>query len=141
MKTIINGQEYEVLRPGVYVLYQNGKERMRVWNVGEIIADRRKQLHISQDQLAEAVGLNRSTISRYESGIAKKIPHDVAEAIATTLNCTVDYLMGRSDEPNQIFQMPNYDAQAERVLTYFKKLSAEQKNAVETMIKTMIKEE
>lgn len=39
-----------------------------VANVGEFIHSARRQRHLTQAQMAELVGVNRVTISRYESG-------------------------------------------------------------------------
>lgn len=140
MKVMIHGEEYDVVRPGVYSRNENGIE-LRVWVTGDIIADRRKKMHLSQDQLAEATGLNRSSISRYESGKAKKIPHDVLEAIAKRLNCTTDYLTALTDDPNESLSDSGYDDQTLRAMAYYARLSPEQRNAIDLTMKSMLKEE
>ena len=89
MEKIIDGLLYQQLRPGVYIYYQNGEERVRAWYTGEIIAARRKELKLTQRQLADAVNLNRSTLSRYESGEYKKIDFNMLEALAKALDTSV----------------------------------------------------
>lgn len=47
-------------------------------NVRNLMKQRRKELGMSADDLAEALGVSRSTIFRYESGQIQKIPINVA---------------------------------------------------------------
>ena len=133
-------ETFMMVRPGVYSKKVNGIE-LRRWDTGKIIAWRRKQLHLSQEELAKAVGLNRSSISRYESGDAKKIPYNILEKIASKLNCTIDYLQARTDDPYENLTLPQHDDQAERLMAYFRRLSPDQRDAVEAIVKTMVQEE
>ena len=60
-------------RPGVYDTYDdNGICVDTIVKTGEIIKARRHELHMSQQQLADAIGAHKSTISRYESGYIDK---------------------------------------------------------------------
>jgi len=65
--------------------------------VGQRIRERRKQLHLTADWLADAVGIARSTIYRYEGGQIEKIPTDLLQQFATALDTTVGYFMGLED--------------------------------------------
>lgn len=67
--------------------------------VGERMKARRKSLGISADKVAEALGVSRSTIFRYEKGNIDKVPAEQLEPIAKVLETTVGYLMGWLDEP------------------------------------------
>lgn len=62
--------------------------------IGERIKERRKQLGISVDMLAEKLGKNRATIYRYESSDIEKLPTTVLEPLAKALHTTPAYLMG-----------------------------------------------
>lgn len=66
-------------------------------NVGEKIKQRRKELNISADQLAEELGVNRATIYRYERGEIKKVSTDVLLEIADILKISPIELLGISD--------------------------------------------
>ncbi|SES18967.1 helix-turn-helix domain-containing protein [Streptococcus gallolyticus] len=66
-------------------------------NVGERIKRRRKSMKMSADQLAERVGVSRSTIFRYEKGDIEKVGPDVLKGIAKALNTTPSFLMGWDD--------------------------------------------
>lgn len=67
-------------------------------NVGQRIKHRRKELKISADELAKALGKDRSTVFRYEKGDIEKLPLDILEPIAKVLQTTPRYLMGWTEE-------------------------------------------
>ena len=61
---------------------------------GEQMKKRRKQLNMSADELAEKLGVSRSTIFRYEKGDIDKVPVEYIDKLAKVLSTTPDYLMG-----------------------------------------------
>ena len=64
--------------------------------LGDRIKAARKALNLSQDDLAEAIGANRVTISKYENG--KFLPSVTAlNKLADVLNLSPSELTGRSD--------------------------------------------
>ena len=69
--------------------------------VGERIKHRRKELGISADDLAAAVGVSRSTMFRYEKGDIEKVPGDTLVPIANALHTTPQYLMGWVHDPDE----------------------------------------
>lgn len=68
--------------------------------VGERIKNRRKELGISVDDIALAIGKNRATVYRYEKSLIEKIPTNILIPLAKVLNTTPDYLLG-NEENNQ----------------------------------------
>ena len=70
-------------------------------SVGERIKTRRKQLELSADQLADVLGISRSTMFRYESGYIEKFPTSSLEPIAKALHTSVKYLLGWTDDPEE----------------------------------------
>lgn len=62
--------------------------------IGERIKQRRKELGLSVDELAEMLHKNRATIYRYESNEIEKLPTTVLEPLAKALGVTPAYLMG-----------------------------------------------
>jgi len=64
---------------------------------GERITMLRKQLKMSQDDLAKKVGTSAPIIGRYERNEIKP-SIEVAAKIADELGVTVDYLLGGSDK-------------------------------------------
>lgn len=61
---------------------------------GEQMKKRRKQLNMSADELAEKLGVSRSTIFRYEKGDIDKVPAEYIDKLAKALSTTPAYLMG-----------------------------------------------
>lgn len=70
-------------------------------NVGAKIKLRRKELKISADDLADAVGVSRSTIFRYEKGDIEKVGPEVLKKIADKLRISPAELMGWADETSE----------------------------------------
>ena len=64
--------------------------------VGQRIHRRRLELGVSLNDLARALGKNRSTVYRYENSRIEKLPSDALEAIAQALDTTPEALMGWS---------------------------------------------
>lgn len=67
-------------------------------NVGDRIKSIRKQQGISADQLAESIGVSRSTIFRYEKGDIEKMPIEVVANVASSLHVSLIDLMGISND-------------------------------------------
>lgn len=65
---------------------------------GEIIKKRRKELKLTADQVADEIGVSRSTVFRYENGDIEKIPSNVLEPLSKVLKTTTSYLMGNVNE-------------------------------------------
>lgn len=71
---------------------------------GERIRQRRKEIGMNADDLAEAIGVSRSTIFRYENGFIEKVPIDSLLPIAEALHTTPAYLMGWEEEKDSFQQ-------------------------------------
>lgn len=74
-------------------------------NIGQRIKQRRVELGLSVDDIAEKIGKNRATVYRYESSEIEDLPTSVLEPLAKALLTTPAYLMGW--EVNNIFSIPN----------------------------------
>ena len=62
-------------------------------NIGQNIANFRKEKHITQEQLGEAVGVTNRTVSKWESGVSSP-GIDLIPTIASALGITLDQLFG-----------------------------------------------
>ena len=60
----------------------------------------REMKNISQTDLARYVGVVRSAMCHYENG-ARPIPDSIKFQLADYFNVSVDYLLGRDEQPNQ----------------------------------------
>ena len=75
--------------------------------IGEKIRARRKELGLTADQIAERLGLDRTTIYRYERGAINKVPSDVLGKLAIILRTSPLYLMGLSDDSDDEVHFDN----------------------------------
>lgn len=67
--------------------------------IGQRIAERRSALGLTMDDVAQKIGVAKSTIQRYEKGQIQKIKLPVIESIASALNVNPAWIVGRSDDP------------------------------------------
>ena len=61
------------------------------------IASERARLGLSQDELAQRVGRNRTTIVRWEAN-SGRVSGETLLMLADLFGCSVDYLLGRTDD-------------------------------------------
>ena len=54
-------------------------------SIGELIRDKRKYLKLSQQELADKIGVSKSAISRYESGQIGNMGIDKAQSLVKAL--------------------------------------------------------
>lgn len=70
-------------------------------NIGDRIKQRRSELNLTVDELAEKTGKSRATIYRYENGDIENMPTPVLEPLAKALETTPADLMGWIDVANE----------------------------------------
>lgn len=76
-----------------------GKDQEIIGNaLGRCIKERRKELGINADTLAEKVGIGRATAFRYENGTIKDIKTSTLMKIAEVLNTSPNDLLGWADD-------------------------------------------
>lgn len=62
-------------------------------NTGQIVMIARRELHMTQDQLAKEVGISRQTLARIESGNYMNFTAQTAVRIARALGLSLDVLL------------------------------------------------
>lgn len=75
--------------------------------MGSRIKELRTNKGLTQEDLAEILGVNRVNISHYESGKISNIPSDKLDLLANVFNTNVDYIMGRSNFQEKIDKEPS----------------------------------
>ena len=71
-------------------------------NIGERIKQLRREKGLTQEQLAEKIGVERSSIGKYEGKSKNVIPSDDVKArLADFFGVSVDFLIGLSDIRSQ----------------------------------------
>ena len=66
-------------------------------SVAEKIVQLRKYHELSQNELSERIGINRSVLNRIEKG-TRPVRDDELEIFADYFNVSTDYLLGRNSE-------------------------------------------
>lgn len=75
---------------------------------GERLKRLRKEQGLSADELAAMIGVDRSTIYRYERGDISKAPVNVIPPLAKALQTTPQYLLGWDEKPAFHWIDPDY---------------------------------
>ena len=63
-------------------------------SIGKNIKNRRKELDLTQEDIAKRIGVSKQTVQKYESGVIANIPSDKIEMVAEILKTTPAKLMG-----------------------------------------------
>lgn len=80
------------------------------------IRARRLELGLSLQELANRTGLNKSTLQRYETSQIDKLPLERAQAIASGLETSVEFILGLDggnvevSDVNRIYSVPVFDS-------------------------------
>lgn len=97
---------------------------------------RRKELGLKAEDIAEKIGVSRSTMFRYENGDIEKLPINHLVPIAKALHTSVDFLMGWTDEKEPI--PVEGDGQSQEFSELFERLDNEQKDLIIRAIKGIL---
>jgi transcriptional regulator with XRE-family HTH domain len=77
--------------------------------LGERIAKLRKELKLSQYELADRLGYSRGKLSNYEQG-SRQPDYDTLQKLADFFGVTTDYLLGRTnDKKGFVNEKDNYN--------------------------------
>lgn len=88
--------------------------------VGERLRTARKAAEMSQQQLADVIGTHVMVISAWERDT--RAPNgDSLDAIAGALGVSVDYLLGRSDDPAGVIAESDLSPDELRVLSLYRR--------------------
>jgi len=63
-------------------------------SIGSKVKERRKELGLTQEELANRLKTTKQTIYKYENEIVTNLPSDRIEQLAKALDTTPQYLMG-----------------------------------------------
>lgn len=66
-------------------------------NIGKRIKTIRKEMNITQQELADKIGKSKSTIEKYEAGKVENIPYSTIKDIAIALNISTDKICTPED--------------------------------------------
>lgn len=74
--------------------------------IGEKIKELRKQKKLTQEDLAKLLGLNRTTISKWERPGGSEPDIATIKKLADIFGVTTDYLLGHTDNPTKQRDLP-----------------------------------
>lgn len=75
----------------------------------EKIKERRKELGLSAETVADKLGISPATMYRYEKNDIKKFPIDILKPLADVLHTTPDYLMGWSENSENSLNLTSHE--------------------------------
>ena len=110
--------------------------------VHSIIRDNRLRLQYTKAELAEKVGVNASTITRWESGEVANMTRKNMIKLAAALQISPKDLLGKSDDvPDSAPLTPEItlSKNEEELLVLYKKLDSEDKAEIKGEIRGMLK--
>lgn len=83
-------------------------------SIGKRILKLRKDLNLSQKELADKVGITEASLSRYENNLREPKAEIIAK-ISEVLGCSTDYLLGRTDNKNKCIKSNLYENNAKSI--------------------------
>ena len=105
-------------------------------NIGDRIKQKRLANNLTLEEIGKTLGLNKSTISKYESGLIS-IPSDKIEKLAKILNTTPAYLMGWEENSKELKSVEDLDFSGiNRIAAHFEgdKFSEDDLNEIQNFI-------
>ncbi len=100
----------------------------------------RREYGVSQQRLADAIGVSQSSINKYENhNIEPDI--DILKRLADYFNTSIDFIVGYTDERQRIERTESYrlsQPEADLLLRY-RSLAEEEKHCVQVVIDTLAK--
>ena len=101
----------------------------------------REKRNINQQKIAVELEISQESISKYENGNAFP-SREILIKLADYLNCSIDYLMGRTDNPSlNKEKISTEDEKIENLIFRYNKLSDENKNKLEGCLLALEQEE
>lgn len=108
------------------------------------LKETRYERGVSAKELAEYLGINKSTIHRYETGDFKSIKKSVLEDIAKYLNVNPDYLIGATDQKHTVKEaedlLSTITDGEKMLLELFRQVPVESQQMVLSMIRIALKQ-
>ena len=100
----------------------------------------RQEYGISQQRLAEAIGVSQPSINKYENhNIEPEI--EVLKRMADYFNTSIDFIVGHTDirrkiEHTDVFHLNQFETE---VITRFRSLDEEEKRCIDLTINTFLR--
>ena len=103
----------------------------------------REERNVSAAELADVLGVNKTTIYRYETGAFKALKADLLHGIADYLGVNPDYLIGATDDRRPVKETEELLADItdgeQMLLELFRQVPADRQQMVLDMIRIALK--
>jgi len=91
-------------------------------SIGKIIKELRKENNMTQEDLAEKLGITRGAIGLYERG-ERKVNYETVNRLADIFGVSSDYLLGRIDKKNPVRTISEAISDNPELYNFWKELS------------------
>ena len=95
----------------------------------------RRELSLTQDDIARMAGINRKTVGHLETGRNKTIPVKAAVSLCEKLGIAVKWLYGDTLDPSAFI---NYPEREQDILELFRRLRPADQDAVKVILESMV---
>ena len=99
---------------------------------GAIIRKLRKEHHLTQEQLGEIIGVQKSAIAKYERGEIVNLKRSTIEKLSEYFGVLPSYIMGISEEKIRVT-----DDEAELIIAY-RKAEPDLQDVIKLLLKTTV---
>lgn len=100
-------------------------------NLANKIKFLRLQHGLTLEQVAQVVGVGKSTVRKWETGMIANMRRDKIAALAQALHTTPAYLMGWGEEPQEPSAInADLNEKEYNLIKVFRSLSSEQQNSI-----------
>ena len=100
----------------------------------------RKENNLTLEQVADIVGVGKSTVRKWETGMIANMKRDKIAALAMALGTTPAYLMGWSEETEKISpEEPTLTEGEKMVLELFRKIPEDRQNEALDLLRVALR--
>lgn len=97
--------------------YDKDTRRINIMEMGEIIKQLRLQKGITQEELGRVIGVQKSAIRKYESGMVENIKRSSIKKLADYFGVSPSFLLGYEDSSTLIYGSIVGDQNSNNVIT------------------------
>ena len=97
--------------------YDKDTRRINIMEMGEIIKQLRLQKGITQEELGRVIGVQKSAIRKYESGMVENIKRSSIKKLADYFGVSPSFLLGYEDSSTLIYGSIVGDRNSNNVIT------------------------
>lgn len=106
-------------------------------DTNEIIKKRRKELGLTLQEVADIVGVSKSTILRYETKEISNMSAQIIPPLAKALKCTESYLLGLTNNPNALIKgeaNKTFTEEEIEIINAYRKAPSETQQAIRLLL-------